>query len=84
MKIRAHTSAGTIDVEDLVLLDGRELRLTGKTHGLPTFQHLDGSGAVSIIGESFLRDALRNGGLTLQRGYFNAQRRERHARSGRV
>ncbi|TBY27417.1 hypothetical protein [Rhizobium leguminosarum] len=84
MKIRAHTSAGTIYVEDLVLLDDRELRLTGKTHGLPTFQHLDGSGAVSIICEGFLCDASCNGRLTLHRGFFNIERRERPARRGQV
>ncbi|ARO23696.1 hypothetical protein CO659_25560 [Rhizobium sp. S9] len=86
MKIRAHTSAGTIDSEDRVLLNGHELRLIGETHSLPTFQHLDGSGKVSIFCEGFLRDAICDGRLILHRGFFNAEAnsRERPARRSPV
>ncbi|MGO8311265.1 hypothetical protein U8Q06_09630 [Rhizobium beringeri] len=73
MNIRAYTSAATISTEDRVLLNGQELRLVGETCSLPMFQLLDGSGTISVFCESYLRDALCDGRLILQRGFFNAE-----------
>ncbi|MGO8422630.1 hypothetical protein ACC807_26565 [Rhizobium ruizarguesonis] len=73
MKFRAHTPMVSIGTEDRVVLDGRELRLVGETCSLPMFQLLDGSGTISVFCESYLRDALCDGRLILQRGFFNAE-----------